>query len=109
MRGDKREAMGQFKVTQIEKRRRGPFGWIVAIAFYGFNLVMIAMLVLTWAGVGTVASDNYDDASVAAAGVAGFLGTVALFWFWLFGAIILGIMMLLTRGKKLILTREDRQ
>lgn len=98
--------MPRFEVTQIEKRRRGPFGWLVAIVFYGFNAVMIAMLVLTWAGVGTVATDNYDDASVALAGVAGFLGTVALFWFWLFGAIILGIMMFLTRGKKVILTRE---
>ena len=67
--------MNRFQVTQIEKRRRGPFGWIVAIAFYGFNLVMIALLVLTWAEVGTVANDSYDDASVAAAGIAGFLGT----------------------------------
>ena len=98
------QEMTEFEVTQIEKRRRGPLGWVVAILFYGFNAVMILLIALTWAGVGSVAEQNYDDASVAVAGVAGFLSTVALFWFWLFGAIILGIMMLLTRGKKVILT-----
>ena len=98
--------MARFQVTQIEKRRRGPFGWFVALLFYGFNAIMVVLMVLTWTGVGTVAEQGYDDVSVAAAGLAGFLSTVALFWFWLFGAIILGIMMLLTRGKKVILTRE---
>ena len=103
------QEMTEFEVTQIEKRRRGPLGWVVAILFYGFNAVMILLIALTWAGVGSVAEQNYDGASVAVAGVAGFLSTVALSWFWLFGAIILGIMMLLTRGKKVILTRGGQR
>ena len=97
--------MNKYRVKQIEKRRRGPFGWIVAILFYGFSIVMILMMALTWVGVGSV-GDSFDDASVAAIGVAGFFSTVALIWFWLFGAIILGIMMFFTRGKKIILTRD---
>ena len=98
--------MAKFEATQIEKRRRGPLGWVVAIFFYGFNVIMILLIALTWDGVGSMAQD-YDDASVGVAVIAGFFSTVALFWFWLFGAIILGIMMLFTRGKKVILTRRE--
>lgn len=101
--------MAKYQVTQIEKRKRGPFGWIVAILFYGFNAAMLLMMVLTWVGVGSVVDSNYDDASVAAASAVGFLSTVALFWFWLFGAIALGIMMFFTRGKKVILTRDGER
>ena len=32
--------------------------------------------------------------------LAGFLGTVAFFWFWLFGSVALGIMMFFTRGER---------
>ena len=99
--------MAKYQVTQIEKRKRGLFGWVVAILFYGFNAAMILMIVLTWVGVGSVVESNYDDTSVAAVGIAGFLGTVALFWFWLFGSVVLGIMMFFTRGKKVILTRDE--
>lgn len=98
--------MSKFRVTQIEKRRRSPFGWVVATLFYGFNICMIMMIVLTWIGVGGVAGEGYDDASIAAVAAIGFFSTVALFWFWLFGAIILGLMMYFTRGKKVILTRD---
>ena len=99
--------MARFRVTQIEKRRRGPFGWFVAILFYGFNAIMVVLMVGGWASVGTMVEQGYDDLSVAAAGFAGVVGTAALLWMWLFGAIILGIMMLLTRGKKVILTRDE--
>ena len=101
--------MARYQVTRIEKRKRGPFGWIVAILFYGFNAAIILLLVLTWVGVGSVVDGSHDDASVAAAGTVGFLGSVALFWFWLLGAIPLGIMMFFTRGKKVILTREGER
>ena len=40
--------MAKYQVTQIEKRKRGLFGWVVAILFYGFNAAMILMMVLTW-------------------------------------------------------------
>ncbi len=101
--------MAKYQVTQIEKRKRGPFGWVVAILFYGFNVVMILMMVLTWVGVGNVVESNYDNTSAAAVGIVGFLSTVAFFWFWLFGSVALGIMMLFTRGNKMILTRDEER
>ena len=33
------QEMAEFEVTRIEKRRRGPLGWVVAILFYAFNAV----------------------------------------------------------------------
>ena len=33
--------MAKYQVTQIEKRKRGLFGWVVAILFYGFNAARV--------------------------------------------------------------------
>ena len=61
----KARCMARFRVTQIEKRRRGPFGWFVAILFYGFNAIMVVLMVGGWASVGTMVKQGYDDLSVA--------------------------------------------
>ena len=90
---------------QVEKRKRGIFGWIVAILFWGFNALMAAWVASYWGILGTMESE--DEIVQVGTVIGGTIGTGMLFTLWFFGAVILGIMMLFTRGKKVIITRED--
>jgi hypothetical protein len=91
---------------QIEKRKRGIFGWIVAIVFWGFNIFMAAWVATYWGLLGTSYESAGDAAAQAGTAIGGAIGTGMLFSLWFFGAVILGIMMLFTRGKKVIISQE---
>jgi hypothetical protein len=92
--------------VQVEKRKRGIFGWIIAIIFWSFNLIMIAWLAMYWGLLGEVVDQTQDTAAKAGAVVGGAIGTGMVFSLWFFGAVILGLMMFFTRGKKVTITRE---
>lgn len=92
--------------VQIEKRRRGIFGWIIAILFWGFNLLMALWLWAAFSVTSTVVDGATSDAEKAGAMIGAGIGVTMVIWVWLFGAVILGIMMLFTRGRKEIITVE---
>lgn len=83
---------------QISKPKRGFFGKIVVWGFWLFNALMIAWI---WGGV----SGNVDQmasmegAEQAGAAIGTAIGGTILIIIWLIGAVILGIMALLTRPK----------
>ena len=90
----------------IEKRKRGFFGWLVTIMFLIFNAFMIVSIATASSNTGAMIKAAHSDAERTGATVGAGLGITVLVFFWFLGAAILGIAMLFTRGKKIIITEE---
>ncbi len=91
------------KTIQIERRKRGFFGWIFLILFWGFNLFMIAVLGIVlgfWGGTETPVTE-VEKAAHGLGMAIGFSMTLSI---WASGVIVLGGMAFATRGKKIIET-----
>lgn len=93
------------KTIQIERRKRGIFGWFFLLLFWGFNILMAVIL---FGGMGNNATEMAalsSDAERAgyAAGTA--IGGAFLLFVWVAGAVILGLFVILTRGSKVIVER----
>lgn len=82
----------------VSKRKRGFFGWIVAILFWGFHLLMVAWLISYLGIVGEQYGDAASEAAQAGTAIGGTIGTGMILSIWVFGTIILGFMMFFTRG-----------
>lgn len=82
----------------LRKTKRGIFGKLVIFAFWGFNILMVLWI---WVGTqGAVESQSgLSGAEAAGAAIGTGIGFTFLIFVWLIGAIILGIMALLTRPK----------
>jgi hypothetical protein len=68
--------------------RPGFFGWLFLLIFLAFNAFMVVFLVIYWnllAGMPPTATGSI-------------LGTGAILFFWVSGAVITGLLVLLTRG-----------
>jgi hypothetical protein len=91
---------------QVERRKRGIFGWCVAIVFWGFNALMAWMMITAFRVHGEVAATTVSTAETAGATIGTGLAVTVILWIWLFGAIILGLMMYFTRGRRIIETIE---
>jgi hypothetical protein len=93
------------RVVRKEIRKRGFFGWVFLIIFLGYNAIMLAWLIAAIAGVSNLdpAQDEFEDAGRAIGGAIGFsfIGIV-----WLIGALITGLLALLTRGGKTVVIEE---
>lgn len=89
---------------QIERRKRGPIGWVFLVLFWAFNAFMLISLL---SGVSNV-STHYDSLTTSAeksgAAIGTSIGITMLLGLWMAGAVILGIFVLLTRGPKVIET-----
>jgi hypothetical protein len=94
--------MAGTKVVRTEKTVRGLFGKIVKWSFVGFNLLMLLWVLSYCSFVGKAASSAATDAEKVGTGIGSILGSGMLLFIWMFGAVVLGIMTLLTRGKKII-------
>lgn len=90
------------RIVRTETRKRGFFGHIFKWLFILFNAMMVVWLIAYFAQVGDVAGSATSDAERAGAAIGGTLGTGILVSFWAAGDIILGLFVLLTRGKKVI-------
>ncbi|MBZ9927773.1 hypothetical protein FJW04_22005 [Mesorhizobium sp. B2-7-3] len=92
-------------IERIEKRKRGFFGMIFWWMFLAFNALMGL-----WIFYAIKLSSEHYQATTDAAGQAGTAigGTLAvgmLLWLWVFGDIILGLLVALSRGKKVTIER----
>lgn len=90
------------KTMRIDREKRGIFGVIALTLFLAFNFFMAF---LTWASVSSAVDivgmqETGFDKAASSIGGGAFIGVVL--FLWVFGAIILGIFALLTRGKKII-------
>ena len=77
----------------VEHYKRGFFGRLVQIAFWLANAVMAAWMIGVW-----------HAATTAGIGIA---ATGMLLFFWILVLMVGGVLMLLTRGRKIIEEIED--
>ena len=94
--------MTETRIIRTEKNVRGPFGKIVKWTFILFNVAMLCWLVSYCATIGESMNSAGSDAEQAGTAIGGTLGVGLLIFVWGFGDIILGLFVLLTRGKKVI-------
>ena len=76
------------KIVRRETRKRDFSGWLFLLIFLAFNAFMVVFLVIYWnllAGMPPTTTGSI-------------LGTGAILLFWVSGAVITGLLVLLTRG-----------
>jgi hypothetical protein len=84
----------------IEAReRRGPFGRLVKRAFWGFQVLMVLGGLGTCAAVGPFLTGP-DPEVAAGAGLFGAMALGTLWTVWPLGTLVLGLLLLVTRGRK---------
>lgn len=93
-------------VTRVEKRQRGFFGWVFLLIFWGFNLLMLAWLVLGLGGAGETMQGMTNEYERAGAEIGTAIGAMMIIMIWGAGALILGLFVMLTRGKKVIVETD---
>ncbi len=94
--------MGEPVLLEV-RERRGPFGRAVKWAFLGFQIAMCLLLLGTCAVV-TPFLANPDLEVAAGAGLFGVMATGLLWLAWPVGTVLLGLLVLLTRGRKRLIT-----
>ena len=92
--------MGRSVRTEI--RQRGIFGKVVKWTFILFNVLMPVWMLSTCSSAGTMMTDAHSDAEKAGTAIGATVASGMLLFVWMAGVIILGALVLLTRGKKLI-------
>jgi hypothetical protein len=87
----------------IFKRGRGFFGKVFKFLFIAFNCLMLVWLASYWFQAGDLYNANTSHAYQTGAAVGLTIGTGLIFFFWAAGALILGLLTMLSRGSKLII------
>jgi hypothetical protein len=85
--------------TIREVRKRGFFGWIFLLIFLGFNALMALWLLTYWSNIGGALSSG-SEAGRAGAAIGVTIASGVIFFFWAAGAVITGLLALLTRGPR---------
>jgi hypothetical protein len=88
-------------IIRRETRKRGFFGWVFLLLFIAFNLLMLAWMIAGMGAASSVAVSGQAEEAGRTIGTA--IGAGMIMFVWLFGAIILGLFTLLTRGRKTII------
>jgi len=89
------------RIIRKETRRRGIFGWIFLLLFWGFNILMALWMFYGLKAVTEV--EVSSSAEAAGRAIGGTIGAGMIIFIWVGGAIILGLFTLLTRGSKTII------
>lgn len=93
--------------TYIEKRKRGFFGWLFLLVFLAWNAICLVWLVTGLAAINDIPRTDGDGLdSVRTFGTSIAVGFVLIVW--ALGAVITGLLALVTRGGKTVVRRIDR-
>lgn len=92
--------------VQKEVSDRSAFGKVIKWLFIIFNILMIIWLVTGLGAAGDAMNNTVNEAEKAGAAIGTTIGMGLILVVWAFGDIILGILVLLTRRKKLIIIEE---
>lgn len=92
--------------TYIEKRKRGFFGWVFLLIFIAWNVIMVI-----WLGAFAMHVDEAMQGATTQAEKTGTeigtgMGVAVILFVWCAGAVITGLLALLTRGSKTIIVRK---
>ena len=85
-----------------EYYRRGFSGKLFKFLFIAFNVVMALWLFSYWGTVGEQMQTISSEAGRTGAGIGAAVGTSFIGMLWMFGAVVLGLLTLLTRGQKVV-------
>ena len=88
------------KIIRKETRQRGFFGWAFLLLFVGFNIFMAYTMFAGLAAIG--GRTPVTEAEKAGHVIGTVIGTSMILFLWACGAIVTGLLALLTRGKKVI-------
>lgn len=94
------------RMIRTETRKRGFFGHVFKWLFILFNIGMAWAFIEGMSGAGEVYNTAGSEAGRAGAAVGTALGATMLIVIWAGGALVLGLFVLFTRGKKVIV--EER-
>lgn len=83
-----------------QKPKRSFFGKLIKWTFIGFNILMLIWLVGGVGGAAKQVGKAGSEAAQAGAAIGTGIGAMLIIFLWAGGAIILGILTLLTRPKK---------
>lgn len=92
--------------VQKEVSDRSAFGKVIKWLFIIFNILMIIWLVTGLGAAGDAMNNTVNEAERAGAAIGTTIGMGFILVVWALGDIILGILVLLTRRKKLITIEE---
>jgi hypothetical protein len=92
------------RTIQKEIRKRGFFGWVFLVLFWLYNAFMAAWLFTYWQQVSRI--DAPSSAAHTGVIIGGTIATGVIVFFWVAGAVILGLFALLTRGRKTIIIQD---
>ncbi len=98
--------MTEGRIVRTEKTVRGPFGKIVKWSFILFNALMLVWMVSGLAAVGHSYNSAGSSAEQAGTAIGGTIGAGLILFIWVAGDVILGLFVLLTKGKKIVI--EER-
>ena len=89
-------------IIRTEKYRRGFFGQVFKWVFISFNLIMLIWLVSAIVAVSKQTAPLTSEAERAGAAIGTAMGVRVLLFLWVAGTVILGLFVLLTKGKKVV-------
>jgi hypothetical protein len=94
-------------IVRREVRKRGFFGWLFLLLFLGFNVFMVMWMV---SAVALVADGPaaVTEAEKAGRAIGAGIGMTFILVIWALGAVVTGLLALLTRGSRTIVTEEVR-
>lgn len=95
------------KTIRTETRKRGIFGWFFLILFWAFNALMAMAILFGISGSTDRAATLASEAEKAGHAIGTFLGVGMLVSLWAAGALILGLLVAFTRGKKVIIETSE--
>lgn len=92
-------------IVRTEKRKRGIFGTLVWWVFLAFNALMALWLFFGLSHVADQAPKAASGAEQAGMAIGGAIAAGMLLSVWLIGALILGLIVALTRGKTITIEK----
>ena len=91
-------------IVRTEKYQRGVFGTVFKWAFIAFNILMVAWLVTGMNSVSQMTANS--DAARAGHAIGATIAFSMVLGIWMMGDIILGVLVLLTRGDKIVVEQS---
>lgn len=92
--------------VQKEVSDRSFFGKLVKWVFIGFNILMLIWLFAGMNAAGDAMENTINEAERAGAAIGTTIGMGLVLFIWAVGDVVLGILVLLTRRKKIITVEE---
>lgn len=90
----------------IETRKRGFFGWVFLLVFLAWNGLMVLWLGGYSMHSSSVVEQASSEAARAGATIGTGLGVMMILFVWVAGAVVTGLLALLTRGGKTVIVRK---